>query len=63
MKFDLPEPLEPIKTFTGRRGNSSAEEILLKPFTVMESSAFEDIELDLELKGPEPAYHVWRMNS
>jgi hypothetical protein len=35
MKFDFPEPFEPIKTLMGRSGSFSSDAMLLKPRTVM----------------------------
>src|SRR5579863_6526229 len=43
MKLDFPDPLEPIKTFTGLSTSFSTEAILLKPRIVRWSSVFESI--------------------
>ena len=42
MKFDLPEPLDPIRTLIGPSGSFSIDAKLLKPLTVMWPSALED---------------------
>jgi hypothetical protein len=41
MKFDLPDPFDPIKTLSGLKDRFSIEAMLLKPRIVIESSAVE----------------------
>jgi hypothetical protein len=43
MKFDFPDPFGPITTLIGLSSSFSTEAILLNPWTVIESSAFEDM--------------------
>jgi hypothetical protein len=43
IKFDFPAPFGPITTLIGPNFSFSTEAILLNPWIVIESSAFEDM--------------------